>query len=294
MYDHTQSSQGNDLKGHHGGVREGRAGIGRDGRGSPRHKGHIVVVGQWRHGVGGRVPRAYVDAVTKAGGKGVVYSTFGPGRDQTGDGYEVSWGLDPEDTSPLDGAAALVLPGGGDIDPSWYGRSRHPKTANVNHRRDRFELNLIDVALNRDLPILAICHGMQLLNVHFGGTLQQHLPDSPGRVQHDNGYPVSAPVHGAKVDTKSPLADMLGGDRVPINSHHHQGLDDIGGPLKGCAWAEDGVLEGVVSSDHSFVVGVQWHPEVMVEDFRSQLSLFHALVEAAENYSGSEGVKATA
>jgi putative glutamine amidotransferase len=293
MDDHTESSKGRESMAHHGRGPEGH----RDANRTPQHighKGHIIVVGQWRRGVGGRLPRAYVDAISAAGGHGVVYSTFQPGRGQQSDDYPAVWGLDPEDTSALEGAAALVLPGGGDIDPEWYGRPAHPKTTNVNHRRDRFELNLIADALDIDIPILAICHGMQLLNVHYGGTLHQHLGDNPDHLQHDNGYPVPGPIHQMKVDANSSLAGMLGGTRLPINSHHHQGLDDLAGPLHGCAWAEDGVLEGVVSTDHSFVVGVQWHPEVMVETFGSQLALFHALVEAAAAYTNSEGVKATA
>jgi putative glutamine amidotransferase len=279
---------------HAGTLRAGRAGNLRETHQSPRHKGKIVVVGQWRHGVGGRLPRAYVDAVTAAGGSAIVYSTFNPGSGQQSDDYPAVWGLHPEDTSVLDDASALVLPGGGDIDPSWYGRPAHPKTTNVNHRRDRFELNLIAEALDNDLPILAICHGMQLLNVHYGGTLHQHLGDNPTHLQHDNGYPVPGPIHKMKVESDSQLAKVFGGTRLPINSHHHQGLDDLAGPLRGCAWAEDGVLEGIVSTEHSFVVGVQWHPEVMVENFTSQLSLFHALVEAADAYADPEGVKATA
>jgi putative glutamine amidotransferase len=261
----------------------------------PVHDGNIVVVGQWREGQGGRLPRPYVDAIRAAAGEPVVYSTFELGPDQEHpDGYEAVMGLETDDVSPLDDAAGLVLPGGGDIDPSWYNRPRHPQSRSINHRRDSFEGNLLAAALERDLPVLAICHGMQLLNVHLGGTLHQHLADLPGRVEHDVGYPSPDPIHGVKVVEDSSLAEILGSTRVQTNSHHHQGLDHVPAPLMECAWAEDGVLEGVVSTEHSFVVGVQWHPEVMINDHEPQLQLFQAFVAAAAEYSSAESVKATA
>jgi len=265
------------------------------GYGGRVHDGHIVVVGQWREGQGGRLPLPYVDAVRAAGGDPVIYSTFELGPEQEHPaGYEAVMGLEPDDVSPLEEAAGLVLPGGGDIDPSWYKRPRHPQSRSINHRRDNFELNLLSEALERDLPVLAICHGMQLLNVHLGGTLHQHLADLPGRVEHDAGYPSPTPSHGVKIVEGSPLAEMFGATRVQTNSHHHQGLDYVPAPLAECAWAEDGVLEGVASTEHSFVVGVQWHPEVMVDAYEPQLQLFHAFVAAAGEYSASEEVKATA
>ena len=262
---------------------------------SGRHDGYIVVVGQWREGQGSRLPLAYVDAVRAAGGYPLIYSTFELTPEQNAPaGYEMVTGLDQDDTSPLEGASGLVLPGGGDIDPAWYSRPRHPMTRSINHRRDRFELNLLAEALERDLPVLAICHGMQLLNVHLGGTLHQHLADLPDRVEHDAGDPAPAPIHAAKIAEDSPLAGIFGATRISINSHHHQGLDNVAEPLKGCAWAEDGVLEAVVSEEHSFVVGVQWHPEVMIDADEPQLSLFGALVDAASEYGTTDSVKATA
>jgi putative glutamine amidotransferase len=257
--------------------------------------GHVVVVGQWREGQGGRVPHAYLDAVKTAGGRAKLFSTFEPAAgEKLPDGFESVMGLDPDDASPMDDAIGLLLPGGGDIDPDWYGRPRHPRTHNVNNRRDRFEQTLMNEALRRDVPVFAICHGMQLLNVCLGGTLYQHLADSPQRVDHDCGYPSPAPVHRLRVKERNALAKYLGACQLEVNSHHHQGLDQVAGPLEEVAWAEDGVLEAVVSQAHSWVVGVQWHPEVMASTDPAQGRLFEAFIAAARNYSSGKTAKATA
>jgi len=260
-----------------------------------RFPGPIAVVGQWREGQGGRIPHAYLDAVSAAGGTPRLLSTFDPGPGEVVPaGIDAEMGIDPEDATRLDGAAALVLPGGGDIDPDWYGHPRHPKTHNVNHRRDRFEATLIHEALRRDMPVLAICHGMQLLNVCMGGTLQQHLADSPQRIDHDRGYPSAEPVHRLRIKERNQLARYLGGSELRVNSHHHQGLGDVAGDLEEVAWAEDGVLEAVVSRSHSWVIGVQWHPEAMALVHAAQANLFVALVEAADAFVTGRIATATA
>lgn len=192
----------------------------------------------------------------------------------------VTTGIDPYDASGLDDADALLLPGGGDIDPEWYGCERHPRTHGVSHRRDRFELTLLAEALERDMPILAICHGMQLLNVHLGGTLDQHLADSPNRLQHDRDRPRAEPAHRIRIADDSPLAEIIGATTAPVNSHHHQGLDRVADGLVEIAWAEDGVLEGVYAPGRSWVVGVQWHPEAMAPVDPRQLEIFEDLVAA--------------
>jgi putative glutamine amidotransferase len=250
-----------------------------------RHAGgHIVVVGQWREGGEGRIPVPYAEAVAAAGGVPRVFSTFDAAEGQElPEGLDAHFGLDPDDDSALDGAAGLLLPGGGDIDPAFYGRPRHPRTHNVNHRRDRYELTLLATALERDVPVLAICHGMQLLNVHMGGTLIQHLGDRDDVFDHDDGYPASEPRHGLRIRERSSLARYVGSSRIGVNSHHHQGIDDVAPGLDEVAWSDDGLLEGVVSHSHSWVVGVQWHPEVMAAEHEAQARLFEAFVDAAHN-----------
>lgn len=257
--------------------------------------GHVVVVGQWREGQGGRIPVPYMEAIRAAGGMPKLFSTFEAGREETVPAhFEAELGLAPDDTSPLAGATGLVLPGGGDIDPQWYGRPRHPKTHNLNTRRDEFERTLLAGALERDIPILAICHGMQLLNVHFGGTLHQHLSDDPRRLEHDVGNPTSEPAHSVRLKERCVLTGYFDSALLEVNSHHHQGLDAVPGALEEVGWAEDGVLEAVVAREHSWVVGVQWHPEIMAPHFEAQRKLFEAFVDATFEYTRDHAAKATA
>ncbi|MDQ3914932.1 MAG: gamma-glutamyl-gamma-aminobutyrate hydrolase family protein [Actinomycetota bacterium] len=247
----------------------------------------VAIAGQWRKDAG-KFPLLYARAVQLAGGSPFVLSTFEmpPTEEVLGD-VPLTTGADPYDASGLDEAGALLLPGGGDIDPEWYGCARHPRTHGVSHRRDRFELTLLAEALERDMPVLAICHGMQLLNVHLGGTLDQHLADRPQRLQHDRDMPRAEPVHRIRMNERSPLAAIMDGPAGDVNSHHHQGLGRVADGLQEIAWAEDGVLEGVCCTDRSWVLGVQWHPEVMAPVDPTQLAIFEALVSAARSYAGS-------
>ena len=192
--------------------------------------------------------------------------------------------LSPDDTSALESAVGLLLTGGGDVDPSMYGQRPHPRTYNVTPARDRFEGNLLDVALARDMPVLAICRGMQLLNVHLGGTLEQHLPEVPGRLEHNRDRPRDEAAHEVSIAEDSLLGAWLG-RRAPVNSHHHQGLGVVAGELEEVAHAPDGVIEGVVAPDHTWVVGVQWHPEAMVPSNARQLEIFRAFVTATDRYA---------
>jgi putative glutamine amidotransferase len=244
----------------------------------------IAVVGQLRKDHG-RLPLSYVEAVRAAGGRARVISTFQLLADEeVPAGLEAVTGVEEDDTSVLDGAAGLLLPGGGDIDPTWYGSEAHPLTTRISHRRDQFELNLLRVALERDIPILGICHGMQLLNVYFGGTLDQHLSDDPGRINHDAGLPNPKPVHGISVEPSRMLAEVSGVTGFEVNSHHHPGVDRLGKGLDPIAWSNDGVLEGFAARDYSWVVAVQWHPEAMAADALQQ-RLFAAFVEATRTYA---------
>lgn len=269
-------------------------GIGIDALNNTHDDGWIAVVGQLKRDHS-RLPLPYASAVTAAGGSVKVLSTFSIlSNEPVPQGLEVRADLDPTDASVLEGAWGVLLPGGGDIDPEWYGQRAHPKTTRVSHRRDRFELNLLDYALERDMPVLAICHGMQLLNVHFGGQLVQHLPDRPETLDHDAGMPSERAVHGLEIKRGSVLATTLGCESTKVNSHHHQGVAEAAAPLEEIAWSTDGVLEGVASRDHTWVVGVQWHPEAMAETSPRQAALFAAFVAQADAFGARHPAKLTA
>jgi gamma-glutamyl-gamma-aminobutyrate hydrolase PuuD len=249
---------------------------------TPRLQQPIADVGQWRKGTA-RLPVPYVHAVELTGVTTRVLSTFELPATEDPPTGDVHLGLEPTDISGLEGVSGLLLPGGGDIDPEWYGVERHPRTHNVSHRRDRFELSLLSAALERDMPVLAICHGMQLLNVHFGGTLEQHLADDERRLEHDRDRPRAEPVHEITVEPGTVLARAVG-TSAPVNSHHHQGLGIVPDELRKIAWAEDGVLEAVEVPDHTWVLGVQWHPEAMADTDRGQRAIFDAFIEAAAGF----------
>lgn len=231
------------------------------------------------------MPVPYAHAVRLAGGSPRVISPFGLGpTEEPPEDLEIVTDIDPYDASVLEGASGLVIPGGGDIDPELYGRKRHPRTHNVSQRRDRFELTLLTEAFERDMPVLAICHGMQLLNVHEGGTLNQHLLDDPQKLDHYRDRPIAEPAHGVSLKEGSFLAEIMGSTNVEVNTHHHQGLDEVAPTLDPIGWSEDGVLEVVVHKEQTWALGVQWHPEAMAPIHSDELAIFESFIDAAGRY----------
>jgi putative glutamine amidotransferase len=181
----------------------------------------------------------------------------------------------------MDGINGLLLMGGVDVNPAQYGEERHPKTDEPDPELDRVEREAIDVALHRDLPILAICRGMQLLNVHHGGTLIQHLTPVQNHrsiKEHDR----SLPIHPVNIQHDSLLSRVMGSNTSEVNSRHHQSVNKVGEGLRVCATAPDGVIEAVERTDRAFVLGVQWHPEDQINRDRTQLKLFESLREAMQ------------
>ncbi len=169
-------------------------------------------------------------------------------------------------TELLDRVDGLVLTGGEDVDPGRYGARRHPATEPAHAERDAWELALIAGARHRAMPVLAICRGMQILNVALGGTLVQDLPsERPGAIGHAQPGARAARVHGARVEEDSRLATALGATAVEINSSHHQALDRVGTGLRVVARSDDGIIEGIefVREDW-WLLGTQWHPEELV------------------------------
>jgi putative glutamine amidotransferase len=206
------------------------------------------------------VPVDYVRAVERAGGRALLVPPSDDGVDET--------------LEALDG---LIFSGGSDLDPELYGQEAHAETSGVVRNRDTAELALLEAALERDMPVLAICRGSQVLNVARGGDLVQHLPDVVGDEKHKH-TPGEFADHDVSVEDGSRLASVVG-ERAPVKSHHHQGFGKLGEGLRVVAHAEDGTIEAVEDPTRRFALGVLWHPEAG-EDAR----LFEALVREAEQY----------
>jgi putative glutamine amidotransferase len=205
------------------------------------------------------IPLTYVRAVEHAGGRPLLVPPSAEGVEET-----------------LDALDGLILSGGSDVDPDLYGAERHPKTNSI-PERDRAEIALLRAALERDMPVLAICRGSQVLNVAQGGDLVQHLPDVVGDEKH-KGRPGLYADHDVDIADGTRLARLLG-DRAPVKSYHHQGYARLGEGLREAARAEDGTVEAIEDPSRRFALGVLWHPEEG-EDF----ALFAELVDEARRY----------
>lgn len=186
----------------------------------------------------------------------------------------------------LDG---ICLSGGPDLDPRNYHTTADVHLGPTEPELDHFEIALARHADARDMPILAICRGAQVLNVARGGSLHQHLPDVVGTgVAHRRRGPDDEDAqHHVSVAPDSLLARVLGEPHPFVNSYHHQAADRLGRGLRAVAWSPDGVVEGIESPEHDFLLGVQWHAEAIVER-AEQRRLFERFVEAAARYSGAE------
>jgi putative glutamine amidotransferase len=209
------------------------------------------------------VPLRYVAAVEAAGGRPLIVPPVADALEETVDA--------------LDG---IVFAGGSDLNPALYGAEPHPETRGWRPQRDEAELELMKCALSCSVPVLAICRGMQMLNVVRGGDLRQHLPEASGDMHRENyGEFVR---HNVRVDPSSRLGAALG-DRAVVASHHHQGPGRLGRDLRAVAWAPDDTVEGVEDPELEFVCGVLWHPE---EDQKP--ALFEQLVDAARAHAMAE------
>lgn len=210
------------------------------------------------------LPEQYLTGVTAAGGIALL--------------------LPPQDPEAADAAIAgmdgLVLSGGADVAPELYGEERHPLTDPARVDRDAWELALFRAAERRRIPVLAICRGLQLVNVARGGTLQQHLPDSLGTERYRLGGGVFA-ENEIEVAEGTALAGVLGAGEARVHSYHHQGIDRLGEGLVAAARSDDGLVQAFVDTSAGHVVGIQWHPEENAEDRR----LFEDLVSQARAFA---------
>jgi putative glutamine amidotransferase len=193
--------------------------------------------------------------------------------------------LDTDSIEPLlDGLCGLCLSGGPDLHPSVYGALPHPALGPTEPHLDVFEIALVRAAEARDLPVLAICRGLQVLNVARGGTLVQDLPsERPSNVVHRQQRRASIATHDVTLERGSQVAEALGVCDTRVNSFHHQAIDVLGAGLRPVGWASDGVIEAVEATDRAFTLAVQWHAESMV-DSAEQAALLRTFADVAMAY----------
>ncbi len=222
------------------------------------------------------LPLSYVTAVQKAGGVPWVIPAF-PSEGEFYPEYYLG---------KLDG---LLLTGGVDVDPCHFGEEPKPDLGSVSPWRDQLEIPLTRAALQKDIPILAICRGIQVLNVAAGGTLLQDLGEhDEDLLKHRQKSPGWHGSHSVTVESDAKLADILDLDEQEsclVNSFHHQAIEKAGENLIVSARAPDGIIEAVESLEHLFILGVQWHPERMVNHRDDMLRLFSCLVDKANEFS---------
>ena len=183
----------------------------------------------------------------------------------------------------LDSCRGVVLTGGADIDPTRYGEPAHERVVGVSPERDEMEVAVFALASERQLPILAICRGMQLVNVALGGSLHQHIPDAlSSEIDHQqHPAPRHEATHDVSVEEGCRLATVLGASSLRVNSMHHQSLNRVAADLRPVAWAPDGLIEGVEAADRSrWLLGVQWHPEELTASHEHARRLFDAFAFA--------------
>lgn len=232
------------------------------------------------------IGQRYVNALIGAGGVEMVCQPRSPDL--------------PDDAADelLSHVQGLCLPGGGDIDPGRYGQDRHPRTYGVDTVQDHFELALLAAALRLDVPVLGICRGLQLINVAFGGTLEQHLEDHPGRGGHTpTAFPSAepgsiGPLMAIAMTPHSRLSRLLAGGAAgsglvaAVGSHsHHQAVDRLGRELVVVGRSADGVVEAL-EHPHHWLVAVQWHPEDTFEADETMRHLFRGFIEEARRRLG--------
>lgn len=212
------------------------------------------------------VQHTYVRAVTLGGGIPILIPAILPEEDLN------------ELYSQVDG---ILFSGGGDISLKYFNGEDHPKISDVDDARDITELSLLKQSVEDGKPLLAICRGVQVMNVALGGTLYTHIPDQfPNALHHDNEE-FTEIIHPVNVDETSRLAEIFGETLLNVNSLHHQGLKDVAPSLRVVGHAPDGMIEAVELPDHPYAMGVQWHPEWLT-DQPVMRRLFKSFVEATK------------
>ena len=232
-----------------------------------------------------RTRRNYLEALQKAGAEAVAL-----------------YPDDPAALGAIETLDALVLSGGGDINPARYGQEPHPSLVSVDDERDSFEIEAIERAIGRGLPVLAICRGLQMLNVALGGSLEQHIESGAHRTPDGFDAKACSAWHQVEIAAGSWLAGVYGSKSITTNSRHHQGVRDgmLAGGLRPVAWSQDGYIEGYDGEkDGAWLAGVQWHPERVEADERGGFNrqsaeLIRAFVEKVTELARSRQATAVA
>jgi putative glutamine amidotransferase len=212
---------------------------------------------------------SYIEAVRQAGGIPVLLPLL----------------LDEKEMqAALARVDGVIIPGGGDVEPHRYNGIQHESLGGLDPRRDEFEINLVRCTVETEKPVLAICRGMQVFNIALGGTLWEDVFSMmPAAIKHDYypNLPRNLLPHDVEVEPDSCLAYYLQSNRVKVNSLHHQGVRDLASGVRATAVAPDGLVEAIEVPGHPYAIGVQWHPECLVDDDPAMLRLFEGLVETA-------------
>lgn len=209
-----------------------------------------------------RLPALYVESVRRAGGVAVLIPP------------------DPEEAAAIcERMDGIILTGGGDIDPKTYKGADHEQIYNIDEERDAGEFRVVETVLAQHIPTLAICRGIQILNVFLGGTLHEHLPETFGEDVLHRMPPRVACNHHVDILPDTRLDSIIGETAIEIVSWHHQSLKEIAEDLSVTARSRDGVIEGIEMASHPWLVGVQWHPELSAAEDPLQQRLFDALIE---------------
>lgn len=217
--------------------------------------------------------RGYYDAIVEAGGLPVLLPNMHEEKAL-------------ELLNSLDG---LLLSGGNDVEPGFFGEAPIPKLGFINPFRDSLEISLCRQAMKQDMPVLGICRGIQLMNIAMGGTIYQDLESqwTSGKLyKHSQQAPDWYGSHEVELEKDSKLIQLLGVEKLRTNSFHHQAIKKLAPCFKATAWCGDGVVEGIESPSHTFAVGVQWHPEKMWQRDEKMLGLFKGLVSASIKRKG--------
>ena len=208
------------------------------------------------------MPARYIESLQRAGSVAVIVTP-------------VSSSID----SIIDNFDGFVLTGGGDVNPTHYAGKQHETIYGVNAERDQFELNLAKRLAQRSVPTMAICRGLQVLNVALGGTLVEHIPDDYGQTVIHRSDDFDSEIHTVYLNRASKLAEAMGCTEFECASFHHQSIRDIAPGFSICATAADGVIEAVESANHPNIMAIQWHPEFTADNDPLQQGLFDTFVE---------------